>query len=289
MAKHSKVGRFAAMGLAGAVCSSTVLFWPASAAVPQSRTRPAQGQHPAPTGPQLCAMSVPSAPPTASTSSTATGRLAACAKSRPQSGRVVVSKPVVVIYGDSLTVEAEPAVEQLARSSSERVVFRAYGGTAMCDWTAQAARDKVALHPQKVVLAFTGNTASCVSSDFLAHGIPGAVGNYERALTRMRSIYSTESMVVVLAPAMNNLPSGWFPFNGSPALNAMYRQVGNELHISVDSAADNLLTPNHVFSRTRPLTPGGPPVVVRLGDGVHLTTAGAQLYGRALLEPAANA
>jgi lysophospholipase L1-like esterase len=197
---------------------------------------------------------------------------------RPKAG-------TVVIYGDSLTVESENAVRLRYSQAYGRIVFRAFGGTALCDWLAQAEKDRAGLHPQRVVLAFTGNTASCVAADFLARGISGAVANYRLALTRMREIYPTEVISVTLSPAMHNQPDGWFPFNGSPALNAMYRQVGQQLHMTVNPAADDALTPGHRFSATRPGPDGRTAVVVRLSDGVHLTAAGAAIYGKALLEP----
>lgn len=254
MLKRSKVRAFAALSLAASTCCAAT-FIPLAGTGHAASPAPPQADQASATGPR------PSPTPTPKTAS-----------------------QLVVIYGDSLTVESEPALSRLAHASSLHVVFRAFGGTALCDWTAQAARDRLALHPSSVVLAFTGNTASCVSHDYLSLGVPGAIANYRRALVAMRKIYPTESMTVVLSPAMQNLPNGWFPFNGSPALNAMYRQTASQLHLSADSAADELLTPDHVFAWMRPLTSGGASVLVRLSDGVHLTPAGATLYARALLE-----
>ena len=280
-----KVRRIVALAIAGSVlCCAPLLPWPRPAASPAgAATIPHSGGSLALPAPCLVGAVAqgPATPPAAAL----TSRLSACSLPLPASRGSGSADQVVVIYGDSLTVESEGAVKRLARGTSAKVVFRAFGGTAMCDWTAQAARDRVALHPQRVILAFTGNTASCVAADYRALGTEGAVANYQRALTRMRSIYPTESMTVVLAPAMNELPTGWFPFNGNPALNAMYRRTASELHITVDPEADNALTPRHVFAWMRPLTPGGRPVLVRLSDGVHLTPDGALLYGRALLNP----
>ena len=156
MMKRSKVRAFAALSLAASTCCAAT-FIPLAAAGHVASTwprhKPTRRRHrPAP--------SPTPAPKTA--------------------------RQLVVIYGDSLTVESEPALSRLVLGSSVQVVFRAFGGTAMCDWTAQAARDRLALHPTDVVLAFTGNTASCVSSDYLAVGVPGAVANYQRALVEMR-------------------------------------------------------------------------------------------------------
>ncbi len=88
---------------------------------------------------------------------------------------------------------------------------------------------------------------------------------------------------LVIPPAMHNKSGGAYPYNGSAALVAMYKAVGNQLGLSIDTRADDSLTPGHEFSTTRPAYPHGPPVVVRLSDGVHLTPAGQLWYGSALL------
>jgi hypothetical protein len=99
----------------------------------------------------------------------------------------------------------------------------------------------------------------------------------------MRSIYADVPVTLVIPPAMHNLPQGWYPYNGNPALVAMYQRVGTQLGMSINSRADDYLTPGHVFTTTRPAYPHGQPVAVRLSDGVHLTPAGELWYAAALL------
>ena len=193
-------------------------------------------------------------------------------------------RPVVVVYGDSLTVQSESAALSTHPGLRERVVFRAAGGTAMCDWVSQAAIDRVALSPKRVVLAFTGNTASCAAAAFRSGGVPGATGLYEVSLREMHAIFHGVPISVVIPPAMHNLENGWYPYNGNAALVAMYKRVGAELHMTINTRADDWLTPGHVFTATRPAYPHGPPVLVRLSDGVHLTPAGELWYGAALLD-----
>ncbi len=193
-------------------------------------------------------------------------------------------RPVVVVYGDSLTVQSESAARSLHPGNREHVVFHAAGGTAMCDWVARAAFDAVALHPQRVVLAFTGNTASCAAAAFRIGGVSGATALYEESLREMRATFPHVPITIVIPPAMHNLPDGWYPFNGDAALVAMYKRVGAELHMRINTRADDWLTPGHVFTATRPAYPDGPPVLVRLSDGVHLTPAGERWYGAALLD-----
>jgi hypothetical protein len=194
------------------------------------------------------------------------------------------ARSTVVVYGDSLTVQSEQAARLLRPGLGAAVVFRARGGTAMCDWISQADYDRLALHPERVVLAFTGNTATCAKAAFLSGGVAGADAVYEHSLRQMRAIFANVPITVLIPPAMRNLPYGWFPFNGNPSLVAMYKRVGAELHMTVNPDADDWLTPGHVFTTTRPAYPNGWPVDVRLSDGVHLTPAGALWYGKALLE-----
>lgn len=193
-------------------------------------------------------------------------------------------RPVVVVYGDSLTVQSEPAALSLHHGLRERVVFRAAGGTAMCDWVSRAALDREALHPGRVILAFTGNTASCAADAFRSGGVAGVTDLYEQSLREMHAIFPDVPITVVIPPAMHNLPNGWYPYNGNAALVAMYERVGAQLHMTINTRADDWLTPGHVFTATRPAYPHGSSVVVRLSDGVHLTPAGELWYGAALLD-----
>ena len=194
------------------------------------------------------------------------------------------SAPTVIVYGDSLTVESENAALAIYKSTKQNVVFRAVGGTAMCDWILQALTDSKTLHPSRIVLAFTGNTASCAAKAFLTQGTSAEIGLYETSLRQMRTVYPTLPITIVIPPAMENL-TGWFPFNGNAGLIAMYERVGAELHMTIDYDADSNLTPGHVFQRYRPAYPHGRLVAVRMSDGVHLTPAGALWYGAALLDP----
>jgi hypothetical protein len=201
-------------------------------------------------------------------------------------GSDVTSKtPTVIVYGDSLTVQSESDAVLIYKTTRQDVIFRAGGGTALCDWLPQANADEKALHPDDVVIAFTGNTATCAASVYRTHGDQGEVAAYESSLRQMRTIFATEAITLVIPPAMQNLPNGWFPFNGSSALVAMYERVGSELHMTTDTDTDDNLTPGHLYRLYRPAYPHGKLVLVRETDGVHLTPAGALWYGAALLDP----
>jgi hypothetical protein len=189
---------------------------------------------------------------------------------------------VLLVYGDSLTVQSKHDAKQIAGTPKYHVIFRAKGGTALCDWVQQAEKDR-SKKPVRVVLAFTGNSATCVRDVYRKGGAPAAIALYETSLRRMRSLYPTVPITIVIPPAMHDRV-GWYPLNGDPRLVAMYLRVGAQLHMHVNTDADSWLTPNHVFVQDRPDLETGKLVDVRLSDGVHLTPAGERLYGAALLE-----
>src|SRR4051794_37286351 len=119
----------------------------------------------------------------------------------------------VLLYGDSLTVQSAAAVNFLYSKAGYDIVYRAAIGTAMCDWLTQAAADRITVHPQRVVLAFSGNTLMpCIAGDFRTGGAAGATANYERALRKMRSFFPTIPMTIVLPPAVSN-PGDALRFN----------------------------------------------------------------------------
>ena len=188
----------------------------------------------------------------------------------------------VLVYGDSLTVNAETA--GVLTLPGKLVGVRAKGATALCDWVPKMAADRKTYTPTTVVIAFAGNVSGCVGTEWLKHGDAGATANYERAMHAVRAAYPTEKIVVVGPPAIYN-PTGRIPFLGSAQLSAMYRRVAPQIHATYSSAADDALTPGHVFTWTRPPQgcPTCQPVRVRTLDGVHLTTAGGKIYGAALL------
>jgi hypothetical protein len=188
----------------------------------------------------------------------------------------------VLVYGDSLTVNAQTA--NGLTLPGKLVGVRAKSGKALCDWVPGMATDRAVYHPKTVVIALTGNIITCVANDWRLHGAAGAIANYERALRAVRVAYPTEKVIVVGPPASHDL-TGRIPFVGNPQLSAMYRRVAPQIHATYSTAADDALTPGHIFAWTRPPLgcPTCRPVTVRTSDGVHLTGAGGKLYGAALL------
>jgi hypothetical protein len=195
----------------------------------------------------------------------------------------VPPKPVLLVYGDSLTVLSEPAANLLL-SPKYTLVFRAAGGTALCDWVPGSAVDRRRYRPSRVVIALTGNNLTdCIRSDYEKGGEAALVSNYQSALIAMHSTFAGIPISVLAIPAAEPQPArhGARP-NGSPALNAMYRSICLAYGMHYDTRADDTLTPGHRFVWQRPAFPGsGPVVTVRRSDGLHVTPAGSLYYAAA--------
>ena len=195
-----------------------------------------------------------------------------------------VGKPVLLIYGDSLTVQSANTVHYFYDGQYD-VVFRAYGGTAACDWSPLAAGDRNTYHPSRVVIAFTGNTSSCATGTY---GVPGFIQSYRAAVQQFHTAFNGIPIKLVGSPAMNDQDPNRPHSNGIPELNALYKDLSaggaNALSNTVyNASADNSLTPNHVFRWSGPQFPGnGPIVTLRVSDGMHLTADGQTYYGIAL-------
>jgi hypothetical protein len=77
-----------------------------------------------------------------------------------------VTRPVVVLYGDSLAWESkEQFVSAFASLPDVRVETRTFGGTATCDWFEDMRADAASLRPGAVVVEFSGNAFTACMRD----------------------------------------------------------------------------------------------------------------------------
>ncbi len=195
--------------------------------------------------------------------------------------------PRVLIYGDSLTVQTEPAVRYLY--PHQDVVFRAVNGAKNVRPGPEVqAEDRQSIKPTRVVLAFTGNTWGCAAPPGVLVGtLTQIVANYERNLRLFARSFQGIPITVIGPPAMKTPGTeGFFPYNGSPGLIAMYQRVSAELGLHFSSLASDSLTPGHVYTAYRPARGTTAPLVrVRDRDGIHLAAAGEVYYAVALMTP----
>jgi hypothetical protein len=92
------------------------------------------------------------APPATAAAPTARATSVMQVAAEPQAARRVV------LYGDSLAWQSQEFfVAKLASAGLTQVTTRTFGGTAICDWLGQMRADATAIHPDAVVVEFSGN------------------------------------------------------------------------------------------------------------------------------------
>ena len=100
-----------------------------------------------------------------------------------------LTKPLVILYGDSLAWEAEDSfVGAFAGRPEVQVLTRTWGGTAICDWLDEMRADAATFAPGVVVLEFSGNALTLCMQDSARRGLSGdAYWARYRADTQARS------------------------------------------------------------------------------------------------------
>lgn len=225
-----------------------------------------------------------------------------------------LARPIVVLYGDSLAWEARHTfVEAFADRPDVDVVVHTFGGTAICDWLDQMARDAATLRPGAVVVEFSGNNFTPCMQDGAGAGLTGAA-----YLDRYRADAAT--VIATFAPIGAQVLFAGGPLTRAAAergdgqaLNAMYARLAgaHDAVRYVDAGAAVL--DDGEWAATLPCLPfepctggtdaaGVPVNVVRAPDGIHFCPAaadavrgvtgdcpvwssGAFRYGAALAQP----
>jgi hypothetical protein len=244
-----------------------------------------------------------------------TGAVAPPATSGPS-----LTRPVVVLYGDSLAWEAQAEfVAAFADRPDAQIVTRTYGGSAICDflhWMRTDARD---LRPGAVVVEFSGNAFTPCMLDATGHALSGAAfhDRYRTDADAVVDIFAPVGTHIWFAGAPIARPDGGRHFNGGK-IDGTYRALA-EAHPGVvdfiDAGASVLDLGR--WTATLPCRPdepceGGTDLsgqavnVVRAPDGDHFCPAsedakggvtsscpvwssGAFRYGRAMAAPVLEA
>jgi hypothetical protein len=231
-----------------------------------------------------------------------------------------LTKPLVILYGDSLAWEAKDSfVGAFAGQADVRVLTRTWGGTAICDWLDEMKADAVAFSPDAVVLEFSGNNLTPCMQDAAGRGlVDDAYWARYRADTRTAiEIFSPTRTRVFLAGApMSQLQAITGDFHGG-MVNAMYEAIAAEypgvLYVDAGTAVLDYgrWTPSLPCLPTEPCTGGTDLLdrgfnVVRAPDGGHFCPAaeeakrgvvdacpiwssGAFRYGNAMAAPVLTA
>ncbi len=199
------------------------------------------------------------------------------------------AEPTVVVYGDSLTFEANRYIPALAAQFHLHVSVHAYIGTAICDWFDDMVHRLPAAHPAVVVDAFYGNSFTRCMRDSRGNDLRGAAtaAKYRRDARAAAAIAiaADANVVFVGAPrARAQMASTHWQ-----AVRYQYRVIAARYPgrvVFADSGTD--IAPNNTFAAKLPCLPreralvdpdGTRPcvngrVVVRAPDGLHFCPRG---------------
>ncbi len=185
--------------------------------------------------------------------------------------------PRVAFYGDSLGMQAGQEFTALAQAAGGSAYFRAYPGTAVCDWLPSMPADDAAFHPTAVVIEFAGNDYTpCVANDPI--GSPQYYAAYRADTQAAIDLFRADGAEVYLVG---------LPYDESSSLNLNIAAL-NQLYASLAAVntgvdyvdAGQAVMAYGAFTWTLPCLPGEPCTgpsgtnVVRSPDGVHFCPSG---------------
>jgi hypothetical protein len=197
-----------------------------------------------------------------------------------------LTRPVVVLYGDSLAWEARHVFEQALADQPVTVIARTFGGTAICDWHDEMAEDAATLQPGLVVIEFVGNNYTPCMRD--ADGAPlvgtSLVERYaddaESAVATFRAI---DAQVVLAGAPISRPETATLDLHHAP-LNAVYAALGRRLEGVRYVDAGAAVLDDGAWTDSLPCLPVEPCAdaslesgternVVRAPDGLHFCPA----------------
>jgi hypothetical protein len=194
----------------------------------------------------------------------------------------------VALYGDSLSSQAhEFFVHAIRRAGITRVSTHTYGGTAICDWLSQMRSDAASLHPDAVVVQFSGNDLTACMRGTDGEQLQGAAyfDKYEADASQVLKIFAPDHTLVFFAGSPVSRSEQQTHNVGLLRLNAMYREISQFSAYGryIDAGASVLLDGH--WTRTLPCLPnepctggrdanGTPINVVRAPDGGHFCPSG---------------
>lgn len=193
-------------------------------------------------------------------------------------------RPVVALYGDSLSWEARDlfVAELASRAPAARVAVHTMGGTALCDWLDQMRADTAGLAGGVAVVQFSGNNFTPCMLDRSGVGLTGEslVDRYRADAVAAIEVFRSTGTTVLLAGA---------PIVDSE-LNAMYAELAERHDGVVYVPAGDAVLDAGRWTATLPCRPeepceggvdasGTPVNVVRAPDALHFCPTGAEGRG----------
>jgi hypothetical protein len=189
----------------------------------------------------------------------------------------------VILYGDSLGWESQAFfAAALARAGLTEVTTRTFGGTAICDWTAQMRLDAATLRPDAVVVEFSGNALTPCMRGAGGTALSGSeyFRKYATDAAAVLQIFTPGRTLVFFVGTPIGLSAERVHNPTNAILHSLYASVAesNPYGRYVDAGASVLL--NGRWTETLPCLPaepctggrdasGTPVNVVRAPDGAH--------------------
>jgi hypothetical protein len=184
----------------------------------------------------------------------------------------------VVLYGDSLAAQSQAFfVAALAHSGITHVTTRAYGGTAICDWIPDMRADAAQLHPDAVVVEFSGNNLTPCMRGPDGKGLtrPAYYQKYRADAAQVFNIFGPDQTLVFLAGSPINQYAQLTHDLGTLILNSIYSQLAQIAPNGryIDAGASVLLDGH--WTKTLPCLPGEPCTGGRDADGTQVNVVRA--------------
>jgi hypothetical protein len=190
----------------------------------------------------------------------------------------------VVLYGDSLSAESRAAFQFAIQSTGRAdVTTKTYGGTAICDWFPDMKSTIPKLHPDAVVLEFSGNSITpCMRDHVNGQLLSGKawMAKYQQDLsTAIRLIKPSGARIYVVAAPVIRVPH-------SDSLAPMYESIVKRTPGAVFVDAGQAVLDHGHYTDTLPCLPFegagqgclGGRIVVRAPDGAHFCPGGAAAF-----------
>jgi hypothetical protein len=194
----------------------------------------------------------------------------------------------IALVGDSFLDQSRGPMVELAERNDLTARVYAYGGTSICGWEDEL-ENLADREPDVLVLSFAGNDLQpCINPTGATRDPVTVAADYARDIDRILERFRAAGtdIYVVDPPPIRDAE---FEANAE-AMREMYRDVSiDHPRIQVIETEDRL-GPDGQFHAALPCESGDQDcrrdgtVVLRQGDGIHLTPAGGRRYAHAILD-----
>jgi lysophospholipase L1-like esterase len=194
----------------------------------------------------------------------------------------------IALVGDSFLDQSRPQFLELAERRDLTARIYAYGGTSICGWQDELNR-LVEHEPDVLVLSFAGNDLQpCINSTGETRSPETVAADYARDIDGIVEQFrpTGTDLYVVDPPPIRDAE---FEANAE-AMREMYRDVSIDHPRITVIETEARLGPGGEFHAALPCARydqdcrADGTVVLRQGDGIHLTPAGGRRYAQSILD-----